>query len=102
MQTEKRQAMLVIPMEEWTQFQERQQQILDQLKTMQQVKGVVLKPASPNITAKEFMAAVRLCRSNFDKLVHRGKIMTLKKVRKYMWWPVRWKGISGKWKCRAI
>jgi hypothetical protein len=28
------------------------------------------------------MAAVRICRSSFDKLVHKGKIMTLKKGRK--------------------
>ncbi len=35
-----------------------------------------------NKTPKEFMAAARICRSNFDKLVGGQKIMTNKKGRK--------------------
>jgi hypothetical protein len=34
------------------------------------------------ITAKEFMATVRICRSNFDRLVAGNKIKTIKKGRK--------------------
>jgi len=35
-----------------------------------------------NITAKEFMKVVRMCRSKFDQLVIAGKIKTIKKRRK--------------------
>lgn len=75
------QMMLVVSAEEWKAFKEIQQAILKQLKELQSVK-VPQKNTSPYITAKEFMAAVRICRSNFDKLVNRGKIMTIKKGRK--------------------
>jgi hypothetical protein len=35
-----------------------------------------------HITAKEFMAAVRICRSKFDQLVGQNKIRIIKKRRK--------------------
>lgn len=75
------QAMLVVPLEEWKAFRENQLAILKQLQELQS-PGEIRKVNSPYITAKEFMAAVRICRSNFDKLVNGGKIMTLKKGRK--------------------
>jgi len=75
-------SILVIPMEEWNAVKEEIKQIaerLEQLNMGSRGSGLV---KSPYITAKEFMAAVRICRSNFDKLVSRRKIMTLKKGRK--------------------
>jgi hypothetical protein len=35
-----------------------------------------------HITAKEFMAAVRICRSKFDQLVNENKIRIIRKRRK--------------------
>jgi hypothetical protein len=75
------QAVIIIPADEWKLLKNTIQEIQLQLKNAQ-VEKPVKNIVSPYITAKEFMAAVRICRSNFDKLVNRGRIMTLKKGRK--------------------
>jgi hypothetical protein len=74
--------MLIVPTAEWKNVQDTLQQIHGLLINLQLPKPGNSIVVSPYITAKEFMAAVRICRSNFDKLVNRGKIMTLKKGRK--------------------
>jgi hypothetical protein len=72
---------IMLPASEWQALKKIVEEISQKLNDPR----IVPQPQannSPYITAKEFMAAVRICRSNFDKLVHKGKIMTLKKGRK--------------------
>jgi hypothetical protein len=73
--------LVIIPEEELTNIKTTQAEILEQLKNLQPTfspKGIF-----PNhITAKEFMMAVKICRSKFDQLVSANKIKTIKKRRK--------------------
>jgi hypothetical protein len=73
--------LVMIPEEELAHLKNSQAEILTQLKNLQ--------PPSNNkgdlrshITAKEYMAAVKICRSKFDQLVLTNKIKTIKKRRK--------------------
>ena len=77
-------AMLIIPDEEWQWLKKYIKELNQKLKDIQLSLNTPpdRKVSSPYITAKEFMAAVRICRSNFDKLVGGQKIMTIKKGRK--------------------
>jgi len=84
------QAMLIIPLAEWQQLNSQVQKNTALLEQLKPAAPQSVTTQSPCITAKEFMAAVRICRSNFDKLIHGNKIKTLKKVGKYTSWRVRW------------
>lgn len=77
-------AMLIIPDEEWQWIKEHIRDLTQKLTDLQLSLNTPpdRKVSSPYITAKEFMAAVRICLSNFDKLVGGQKIMTIKKGRK--------------------
>ena len=73
--------LVMIPEIELANLKTSQAEILAQLKNLQ------LSPAPkggfPNyITAKEYMSAVKICRSKFDQLVSTNKIKTIKKKRK--------------------
>lgn len=72
--------LVMIPQEELSNLQLTQQEILKQLQNLQ----LSASPTVPirHITAKEFMIAVRICRSKFDQLVSQNKIRTIKKRRK--------------------
>jgi hypothetical protein len=72
--------LVMIPKDELALLKTTQQEILQQLKNLQSngPGGIPIK----NITAKEFMAAVRICRTKFDQLVSRNKIRIIKKKRK--------------------
>ena len=72
--------LVMIPQEELSNLQLTQQEILKQLQNLQ----LSTSPIVPlrHITAKEFMAAVRICRSKFDQLVGQNKIRIIKKRRK--------------------
>ena len=72
--------LVMIPQEELSSLQSTQQEILKQLQSLQ----LVASPTVPlsHITAKEFMAAVRICRSKFDQLVSENKIRIIRKRRK--------------------
>ena len=75
--------MLIIPDEEWQWIKEHIRELVQKLTDLQlSLNTPPHRKVSPYITAKEFMAAVRICRSNFDKLVGGQKIMTIKKGRK--------------------
>jgi hypothetical protein len=78
MELEKEYACIILPASEWQQLKKTLSEVAEKLSaspSTSKIKSV----SSPYITAKEFMAAVRICRSSFDKLVNKGKIMTLKK-----------------------
>jgi len=72
--------LVMIPEEELGFIKNTQQEILQQLKEShtKEPGGVSVK----NITAKEFMAAVRIGRTKFDQLVSTSKIRIIKKRRK--------------------
>lgn len=72
--------LVMIPQEELSNLQLTQQEILKQLQNHQ----LSTSPPVPirHITAKEFMTAVRICRSKFDQLVNQNKISIIKKRRK--------------------
>jgi hypothetical protein len=72
--------LVIIPEEELTNIQTTQQEILRQLQSLQYPSSTTVPVR--HITAKEFMAAVRICRSKFDQLVSENKIKTIKKRRK--------------------
>ena len=72
--------LVIIPEEELTNIQTTQQEILRQLQSLQYPSSTTVPVR--HITAKEFMAAVRICRSKFDQLVNENKIKTIKKRRK--------------------
>jgi hypothetical protein len=81
MESVKENVMIIIGHDEWVMLLEKQDEIIELLR---EKNFVTSKPGvrSPYITAKEFMSAVRICRSNFDKLRKAKKIMTMKKGRK--------------------
>lgn len=72
--------LVMIPQEELSNLQSTQLEILRQLQTLQSLTS----PTVPlrHITAKEFMTAVRICRSKFDQLVSQNKIRIIRKRRK--------------------
>ncbi len=72
--------LVMIPQVELTNLQMTQQEILKQLQNLQISSSASIQ--IKNITAKEFMSAVRICRSKFDQLVNRNKIKIIKKGRK--------------------
>lgn len=72
--------LVMISEEELNNIQSTQQEILKQLQNLQSL-SLTTVPIK-NITAKEFMTAVRICRSKFDQLVAVNKIKTIKKKRK--------------------
>lgn len=74
-------SLVMIPQEELANLKSTQEEILQQLKVIQS-KHSDISIAVKNITAKEFMAAVRICRSKFDQLVNSNQIKTIKKRRK--------------------
>ena len=73
-------ALVIIPQEELDFFRSTQREILQQLKELHTDRKEVI--TVKNITAKEFMSAIRICRTKFDKLVASSKIKVIKKKRK--------------------
>src|SRR6188474_1918941 len=73
-------SLIIIPIEELNHLKTTQQEILQQLKELRAV-GPTL-PIAKHVTAKEFMNAVKICRTKFDQLVIGNKIKTVKKRRK--------------------
>ena len=69
---------VLIPEVELQQLKLTQVQILEQLQNLQERNGTQTS-LSKHITAIEFMKAVRICRSKFDKLVASSKIKTVKR-----------------------
>ena len=72
--------LVMIPEDELINIKKTQQEILKQLQNLQSSSSATVP--IKNITAKEFMTAVRICRSKFDQLVATNKIKTIKKKRK--------------------
>ena len=72
---------VLIPEVELQQFKLIQVQILEQFQNLQ-AKSIKQPNISNHITAIEFMKAIRICRSKFDKLVAPSKIKIVKKKRK--------------------
>ena len=74
--------LVMIPEGELAFIKNTQQEILQQLKESHNKGpgGVMVK----NITAKEFMAAVRIGRTKFDQLVSTSKIRIIKRSEKFM------------------
>ena len=72
--------LVMIPEAELASIKKAQQEILQYLKELH-AKGPGGLPVK-NITAKEFMAAVRIGRTKFDQLVQYNKIRVIKKRRK--------------------
>jgi hypothetical protein len=81
MELEKEYACIILPASEWQHLKKTLNEVAEKLSASSSLSKIKSVP-SPYITAKEFMTAVRICRSSFDKLVNKGKIMTLKKGRK--------------------
>lgn len=72
--------LVMIPKEAWTDMVATQQDILRKLQELSTKEpGTV---STTYITAKEFMAAVRIGRTKFDQLVQTNKIRITKKRRK--------------------
>ena len=73
--------LVVLPEEEWIAFRQKQDQILVELSNLKQTKEPA--PEAPNlsayITAKEFMAAIKIKRTKFESLVAANKIGAIKK-----------------------
>jgi hypothetical protein len=74
-------SLVMIPQEELTNLKTTQQEILFRLKEIQS-KPVNNTLIQDHITAREFMSAVRICRSKFDQLVLANQIKTVKKSRR--------------------
>ena len=72
---------VLIPEAELQELKSTQVQILQQLQTLKD-KTVTPSSLSNHITAIEFMKAVKICRSKFDKLVASAHIKAVKKKRK--------------------
>lgn len=73
--------LVMIPEEELANLKNMLQDILQYSKTAPAIKSRTnILPAY--ITAKEFMSAVKICRSMFDRLISENKIKTVKKKRK--------------------
>jgi hypothetical protein len=85
-------SLVMIPQEELTNLKATQQEILFRLKEIQS-KPVNNTLIQDHITAKEFMSAVRICRSKFDQLVLANQIKTVKKVAGSMYLQVKLTGI---------
>ena len=73
-------SLVMIPEEEWLHFKEVQRQILERIKSPDSKEAAVI--LIKYITAIEFMEAVRIKRTKFDKLVQTSKIKIIKKGRK--------------------
>jgi len=73
-------SLVIIRIEELNQLKTTQQEILLQLKKLRSIGPNV--PTAKHVTAKEFMSAVKICRTKFDQLVIGNKIKTIKKRRK--------------------
>ncbi|MFT3932828.1 MAG: hypothetical protein QM726_04355 [Chitinophagaceae bacterium] len=71
---------VTIPLAEWTAFKLSVQELVTAIGDLKQKGpgGVVVN----HITAKEFMAAVKIGRTKFDALVNTSKIKVIKKKRK--------------------
>ena len=80
MNTQHPTSVVIIPIEELNHLKTTQQEILQQLKELKSC-GFSQQTAR-HVTAKEFMSAVKICRSKFDQLVSANKIKTIKKRRK--------------------
>lgn len=72
--------LLMIPKDAWTDMVATQQDILRKLQELSPKEQGTVSPQY--ITAKEFMAAVRIGRTKFDQLVQTNKIRITKKRRK--------------------
>ena len=72
---------ILIPEGELRELKSTQVQILEQLQSLKD-KPVTSSSPSNHITAIEFMKAVKICRSKFDKLVASSHIKAVKKKRK--------------------
>lgn len=72
--------LVIIPKEEWLTIKANLLKILETLCSLQNMQNNTI-PVN-NITAVEFMAAVRIKRTKFDRLVAANKIKTIKKKRK--------------------
>jgi len=72
--------LVMIPGEELAALKGTLEKVLAEIKNLQLPKQSVAKESF--ITAKEFMAAVRIGRTKFDQLVAANKIQTIKKLRK--------------------
>jgi hypothetical protein len=73
--------LVMIPESELVSLKASQAEILNELKNIQAAGR--LKTLNPTyVTAKEYMAAVKICRSKFDQLIAGSKIKTIKKRRK--------------------
>ena len=75
-------SLVMIPQEELNLLKSTQQEILQELKALKTKSGSLGMVIPQHITAKEFMVAVKICRSKFDQLVAGRKIRTIKKKRK--------------------
>lgn len=76
--------LVILPEEEWTAFKQKQDQILVELSNLIQTKEPT--SAAPNVpayvTAKEFIAVIKIKRTKFDSLVAANRIKTIKKGRR--------------------
>jgi hypothetical protein len=72
---------IIIAESEWRGLLENQKAILEEMKKLN-VKNESLAISPGFITAKEFMATIRIGRTKFDQLVQANKIRTIKKDRK--------------------
>lgn len=70
-------SLVIIPIEELNQLKTTQQEILFQLKELRSIGPNV--PTARHVTVKEFITAVKICRTKFDQLVIGNKIKTIKK-----------------------
>lgn len=73
-------SLAMIPLQDLNLLKATQQEILQQLKELRSTQTNIL-PVN-HLTAMEFMAAVKICRSKFDQLVSTNKIRIVKKKRK--------------------
>ena len=72
--------LVIIPETELIYLKTSQAEILNELKSLR--SSSLKEPSPSHITAKEYMSAVKICRSKFDQLVAANKIKTIKKKRK--------------------
>lgn len=76
----KQMSLVMISPEDLANLKSTQQEILQRLKELQLKNQPAINPK--HITAKEFMSAVRICRTKFNQLVANNKIKSIKKLRK--------------------
>ncbi|MBS1511054.1 MAG: hypothetical protein JST86_09445 [Bacteroidetes bacterium] len=72
--------LIIIPQEAWAGVMAAQQEILQEIKELKSKQPETV--LADYITAKEFMDAVKIKRTKFDKLVQSNKIKIIKKRRK--------------------